>query len=194
MARVQMPQSSFSGKLQKTLPKPPIKRRNIEKRSREYLTPSEVKLLIDTARVTGRYGGRDSLLILMAYRHAFRVGEIVDLKWDQVDFDNAKLHVNRLKNGDSSVHYLEGDELRFLRKLKRQRESAFVFCSERNGPLTTNAVHKLVSRTGAVAGFEFPVHPHMLRHAKGYQLASKGIDPSLFRAQEYSAHGHVHEA
>jgi type 1 fimbriae regulatory protein FimE len=184
-----MPQSSFSGKLQKPLPRPPIKRKNIEKRSREYLTPSEVKLLIETARSIGRYGARDSLLILMAYRHAFRVGEIVDLKWDQVDLDNAKLHVNRLKNGDPSVHYLEGDELRALRKLRRQHESAFVFCSERDGPLTTNAVHKLISRTGLAAGIEFPVHPHMLRHAKGYQLASKGVDTRAIQA--YFGHKNI---
>lgn len=65
----------------------------------------------------------------MAYRHAFRVGELVDLKWDQVDLDNAKLHVNRLKNGDASVHFLEGDEIRALRKLHRAYpDSGFVFC------------------------------------------------------------------
>jgi len=184
-----MPQSSFSGKLQKPLPRPPVKRRNIEKRSREYLTPTEVKLLIEAARTIGRYGNRDSLLILMAYRHAFRVGEIVDLKWDQVDLDNARLHVNRLKNGDSSVHFLEGDELRALRKLRRQYESAFVFCSERNGPLTTNAVHKLVAKVGVAAGLEFPAHPHMLRHAKGYQLASKGIDTRAIQA--YFGHKNI---
>ena len=33
--------------------------------------------------------------ILMMFRHALRVGELVDLKWDQLDLDNAKFHVNR---------------------------------------------------------------------------------------------------
>jgi len=182
-------QQSFSGKLQNRRSAPPIKAKNADRRSREYLTPKEVKLLIETARENSRYPLRDSLLILMAYRHAFRVGEIVDLRWDQVDLEQGKLHVNRLKNGDASVHFLEGEEIRALRKLQRLRESAFVFCSERQGPMTTNAVYKLVAKVGRTAGLEFPIHPHMLRHAKGYQLASQGVDTRAI--QSYFGHKNI---
>src|SRR5437016_6041227 len=84
--------------------------------------------MIETAKKTSRYPLRDRLLVLMAYRHAFRVGEIVDLKWDQVDLERGKLHVNRLKNGDASVHFLEGEEIRAPRNLQRLQESTFVFC------------------------------------------------------------------
>lgn len=94
----------------------------------------------------------------MTYRHGFRVGEVIDLKWDQIDLDHAKLHVNRMKNGESSVHFLEGDEIRALRKLKRvEPESAFVFYSERQGPLSSNAVYKIVSRAGSEAGLDLSV-------------------------------------
>lgn len=183
-------QDPFSGKSQKQPIIPPIKCRNIEKRSREYLTAPEVKMLVDAAKSVGRHGARDALLILMTYRHALRVGEVVDLKWDQLDLDNAKFHVNRLKNGDPSVHFLEGDEIRALRKLRRAcPESAFVFCSERQGPLSLNAVHKLVVRAGKLANLELSVHPHMLRHGKGYQLASKGVDTRAIQA--YFGHKNI---
>ena len=33
-----------------------------------------------------RYGHRDATMILVAYRHGLRVSELVDLRWDQVDF------------------------------------------------------------------------------------------------------------
>jgi type 1 fimbriae regulatory protein FimB/type 1 fimbriae regulatory protein FimE len=126
----------------------------------------------------------------MTYRHALRVGEVVDLKWDQVDLNSAKVHVNRLKNGDPSVHFLEGDEIRALRKLRRAyADSAFVFCSERQGPLSSNAVHKIVVRAGTEAGLELSVHPHMLRHGKGFQLASKGIDTRAIQA--YLGHKNI---
>lgn len=172
----------------KTLP--PTKSKNIEKRSREYLTPEEVKALIDSARTLGRHCARDGLMILLTYRHALRVGELVDLKWDQFDLDNAKFHVNRLKNGDASVHYLEGDEIRALRKHRRAYpNSAFVFCSERKGPLSVNAVHKIVVRAGQDAEIELSVHAHMLRHGKGYQLASKGIDTRAIQA--YLGHKNI---
>jgi integrase len=37
------------------------------------------------------------------------VTEFVDLRWSQVDLDNARLHVRRVKNGVLSVHPLKGD-------------------------------------------------------------------------------------
>lgn len=185
-----MRQPPFSGKSKrKKKSLPPTKPRNIDQRSREYLTPQEVKKLIAAAKETSRYASRDALLILMTYRHALRVSEVIDLKWDQVDLDRARLHVNRLKNGDPSVHQLEGEEVRALRKLKRNWDSPFVFCSERQSPLTASAVYKLVSRVGREAGLEFPIHPHMLRHAKGFQLASKGVDTRAIQA--YFGHKNI---
>jgi len=112
------------------------------------------------------------------------------LKWDQLDLDRARLHVNRLKNGDPSVHYLEGDEIRALRKLRRDyADSQFVFTSERQGPLSPNAVHKIVDRAGIEAGLQLSVHPHMLRHGKGYQLASEGVDTRAIQA--YMGHKNI---
>jgi len=180
-------QPSISDKLTKK--SPPKKTPNRDKRSREYLTPPEVRSLIKAAK-DGRWGSRDSSLILIAYRHALRVSELVDLKWDQIKLDEGNIHVNRAKRGDPSVHYLEGDEIRALRALRRENpDSPFVFCSERKGPMTTRAAFHVVARAGEKAGIEFSVHPHMLRHAKGYQLASKGIDTRAIQA--YLGHRNI---
>ncbi len=50
-------------------------------------------------------------------------------------------------------------------------------------------MHKIIARAGVEAGIEFPVHPHMLRHAKGYQLASHGIDTIAIQA--YLGHKNI---
>ena len=56
-------------------------------------------------------------MILLAFRHGLRAAEIVDLRWDQVDLGrNACLHVRRVKNGMPSVHPLQGDEMRALKR------------------------------------------------------------------------------
>ena len=99
---------------------PPKRACNVEVRPREYLTPKEVEKLIKAARARVRYGARDGLAVLMAYRHGLRAGELAGLRWDQVDFDHGLLHVRRLKNGMPSVHPLSGDELRALRALRRE--------------------------------------------------------------------------
>ena len=186
-------QPSFSVKLKVQVEKPagpPAKLPNLAKRSREYLTVSEVNKLIKTAKRLGRNGERDGLMILVMYRHALRVSELVDLRWDQMDLNRGRMHVNRLKNGDPSVHYLEGEEIRALRKHRRNyTDTDFVFVSERLGPLSPNAVHKMVARAGIEAGLELSVHPHMLRHGKGYQLASEGVDTRAIQA--YMGHKNI---
>ncbi|GAG97932.1 unnamed protein product, partial [marine sediment metagenome] len=126
-------------------------------------------------------------LILTMFRHGLRVSEAVDLKWDQVDFKASSIHINRLKNGKPATHYLEGDEMRALRRLRREyANSPFIFVTERSGPLTRSTVNKLLTRSGIKAEIEFPVHPHMLRHACGYYLANKGIDTRTI--QDYLGH------
>jgi len=100
----------------------PRRRENADLRTREYLTPDEVEMLIEAVK-GNRYGHRDATMILMAYRHGLRAAELVDLSWSQVDLDNARLHVRRVKNGVPSVHPLKGDEMRALRRIKREADN-----------------------------------------------------------------------
>jgi integrase len=168
----------------------PLRRPNAELRTREYLTDAEVERLTDAAK-DNRYGHRDATMILMGYRHGFRPVELVDLRWDQIDFDRATLAVRRAKRGSPSTHPIQGDELRALRKLQREQEpkSPFVFTSERGSRFTTAGFARLVERAGAVAGLGFKAHPHMLRHACGFALANKGHDTRALQA--YLGHKNI---
>ena len=170
--------------------RPPRRRPNAEVRAREYLTDAEVDRLI-VAAGANRYGHRDATMILIAYRHGLRASELVGIRWDSVDFAHGRLHVNRAKSGSPSVHPLSGRELRSLRRLRREQEpdSPFIFTSERAAPFTPAGFRKLVARLGVAAKFDFPVHPHMLRHACGYQLANKGVDTRSLQA--YLGHKNI---
>ena len=129
-------------------------------------------------------------MIQIAYRHALRVSELTALRWDQVDLAQGLLHVRRRKNGNPSTHPLHGPELRALRRIQRDYpESPYIFTGERKGPLTDFTVRKMVARAGIAAGLEFPVHPHMLRHAAGYKLANDGQDTRAI--QHYLGHKNI---
>ena len=88
--------------------------KNADYRQREYLTEGEIDSLLATSG-NSRNPVRDRLLILVAFRHALRVSELVDLRWQQIDLDAATVHIRRAKNGTSGIHGLQGDELRLLR-------------------------------------------------------------------------------
>ena len=159
-------------------------------RTREYLTPAEVDKLMKAVK-DNRWGHRNSTMVLVAYRHGLRASELVDLRWDQIDFDGALLHVRRVKQGTPATHPIRGDELRALRRLAREQEprSPFVFTSEREAPFTTAGFARLVERAGASAGLGFKAHPHMLRHACGFALANKGHDTRALQA--YLGHKNI---
>jgi len=179
-----MPQRSFSAK------SPPKNCRNRERRAREYLTPTEVDHLIRTARQRGRYGHRDATLLLLMYRHGLRVADAVHLRWELLDLKPAVLHVQRVKHGVAAVHPLRGAELRALRQLQQTHAGmAYLFVSERGGPLTTRAVHHIVAQAGIAAGLRFPIHPHILRHACEFYLANNGVDTRAL--QRYLGHRNI---
>jgi type 1 fimbriae regulatory protein FimB/type 1 fimbriae regulatory protein FimE len=51
-----------------------------------------------------------------------------------------------------------------------------------SAPFTNRGWRKMVARLGVAAGFDFPVHPHMLRHACGFKLANDGVDTRSLQA------------
>lgn len=89
-----------------------------------------------------------------------------------------------------SVHPIGGEEIRALRRVKREgQQSRYVFNTERGGAMTAAGFRKMLARTGEASGLPFPVHPHMLRHAAGYTLANKGVDTRAL--QHYLGHKNI---
>jgi integrase len=167
----------------------PRRRKNSDLRSREYLTGHEIEALMAAAR-QNRDGHRDATMILTAFRHGLRASETVDLRWEQVEFDRAVVHVRRSKGGTPSVHPLSGAEMRALRRLQRESgASPFVFVSERGAPFTTAGFARMVERAAKSASLGLKVHPHMLRHACGYALANAGHDTRALQA--YLGHKNI---
>ena len=84
-----------------------------------------------------------------------------------------------------------GPELRARRRLRRDYpgSAAYVFTTERGGPLTDSGVRKIVARAGTAAALPFPIHPHMLRHACGFKLANDGQDTRS--VQGYLGHRNI---
>jgi type 1 fimbriae regulatory protein FimB/type 1 fimbriae regulatory protein FimE len=160
----------------------PRRRPNAELRTREHLTDREVARLIEAAK-QNRYGHRDATMVLLAYRHGLRASELCDLRWDQLDFNRAVLHVRRVKQGTPATHPLTGLEMRALRKLQRESAaSPFVFISERGAPFSTAGFARMLERAADAGGLEIKAHPHMLRHACGFKLANDGVDTRALQA------------
>jgi type 1 fimbriae regulatory protein FimB/type 1 fimbriae regulatory protein FimE len=135
-----------------------------------------VETLIAAAK-TNRYGLRDGLAILLAYRHGLRSSELVALQWSDVDLTHGRLHVRRAKGGLASTHPIGASELCGLRKLQRETGTGrYLFVNERGSPWDMAGFQRMVARTAKKVGFPFAVSSHALRHACGCKLANDGID------------------
>jgi integrase len=183
-------QRSFSAKLSQKRSNLPPKRKKRSPLVREYLRPDEIEAMIKAARKSARHSARDAAIILIMFRHGLRTAELVALKWQQVDLKAGYIDVLRAKRGNNAKHPLRGPELRALREVQREYpNSPYVFVSERRAPLSTRSIRAIVAKIGKLAKLTFTPHPHQLRHACGYYLASQGHDTRAI--QDYLGHKHI---
>src|ERR1041384_113934 len=149
--------------------KPPSRMRNADRRPREHLSRDEVMVLIKVARAN-RQGARDAAAIWIAFNHGLRVSELCDLRWNDIAWSERRMMVRRLKGSQSGEHPLTEADKRFLGPLrvKGLRPADRVF------GLEPAAFRKMLYR------LELPddlaalrVHPHMLRHACGFDLVGR---------------------
>lgn len=162
-------------------------------RPREYLYAHEVELLCKGAKTGGHEGARDHALIHFAYAHGLRCSEIINLKWSHVDFANRTFSVHRLKHGKPSLHQLSAKDLKLLKKWQRRQRtvyggSVYVFTSQTGCPLSRRGVYGVVQRAGERARFPWRVHPHMLRHSRGFALANSERGIPLHQIAHFMGH------
>lgn len=163
---------------------PPRRPPNKLVRSREYLTLEEINALRSAARSTGRHTVRDEALIVVAYRHALRVNELVGLRWTDIDLVNRTIHINRSKREAEQTHCLADDEIELLQQLPRTNE--YVFATEVGTQMSRRTAYDKIQRAGKLANLSIKAHPHMLRHTRGYLLANRGTPTRDI--QDYMGH------
>ncbi len=132
------------------------------------------------------------------YRHGLRASELTDLRWDQVEFSSATLHVRRVKQGTPSTHPILGDELRALAQASARTRSQVAL---RVHVRTRHAVHhggvcahgRARRCRGRIWLQGSPAHAATrLRLRAGQQGSRHPRAASLPGPQEHSAHGQVH--
>ena len=129
-------------------------------------------------------------MILVGYTHGLRISELVNLRWNQINFDSGRNAVKRLKGSVEGVQPLRGRAIRALKALKRSQPigSQFVFLSYQGSPMTRQASDKMLRAAGTKAGIP-DVHTYLLRHGCGCRLVNMGLDTLSLAA--YLGHANV---
>jgi integrase len=161
--------------------------------SRPALSPTEI-----AARA--REDGQDGELVRVATYAGLRRGELVALRWRDVDFVGRKITVRRALSGETEVRSTKSRRARqvplpaqaaeALERLCRREEFTgaddYVFASRVGRRLDPSALRRRFERARDAAGLE-PLRFHDLRHTYGSLLVAGGIDlPSVKAAMGHS--------
>lgn len=169
-----------------------IARKRLEQKTRRALTPEEVQALLDNS------SGELHLMILLGVSTGLRLGDILNLTWDQLDLDRRLLTIHRTRKTGAPVCLPIVDDL--FAALKAQREAT-------DGPFVLPEQHARASKSSSPsvicqsfrwlfkrAGIKSqqdggqgnkrmaPLATfHSLRHTFVSRLITRGVNPAIVR-------------
>jgi integrase/recombinase XerD len=165
-----------------------IPSKRYERRLIEFLTAEEIDALLAAPDQATWIGRRDRALLMMAIQTGLRVSELIGLRRDDVVLGTGA-HVRcEGKGRKERCTPLGQDVVAVLAAWFREcpaEPAAPAFPSSRGGPLSRDAVERLVARQQRSAEDRCPslkrkrVTPHVLRHTAAMQLLRHGIDRSV---------------
>lgn len=174
-------------------PKP---RKDEEIREREAFSEAEVRYIIQCA---DQEPLRWKAMIIFALDSGCRRGEIVGLKWEDIDFRTGKVTISRNaqytagkgsytttpKNGKNRSFGLNAKALEVLNEWRREQlkglialglpRTGFVFADENGEMMNPQAPTSYFTRFGKRYGIEH-INPHKLRHTMATLMIANGAD------------------
>jgi len=151
-----------------------------------YLSLQEIDTLLKACQETTAHLWA---VVMLALQAGMRRGELLALKWADVDYRANMLHVRQSKSGKSRAIPLNEQALEALRacvtvqRLVEAHESPYVFCKASGEPFVN--IKRSFMRACRVAGikqFRF----HDLRHTFASHLAIRGV--SLYKISQLLGH------
>jgi len=163
-----------------------IKTPKIKRNVPEVLSKEEVKALINACR-----SDKSRLLIELLYSSGLRVSECLNLRVEDIDFDEKICVVKQGKGKKDRITVLSENLAQSLKAfLKKQGfSSGIIFKNKHGKSLSVRNAQKIVSRAARRAGIDKRVTPHKLRHSFATHLLDSGV--SIRVIQELLGHSNL---
>ncbi len=135
----------------------------------EVLTKEEVKHLIEMSQTK-----KSKLILSLLYSSGLRVSELVNLKPQDINFEENVGWVRKGKGSKDRIFILSDSLSSNLKSFLSKRNNSYLF-SEKT-PLTTRNIQKIVKNARIKSGISKKVTPHTLRHSFATHLLESGND------------------
>lgn len=158
----------FEKVLRQKIELPPIKR---NKTIPDILTLEEIKNLIGSANNV-----KHRLIIKVLYGTGLRISEIVNLKKENINFEENLIKVNLGKGKKDRFVKIPSSIKEELINYSKTFESKYLFPSNRNKKITKATIQAILRNSAKRAGIKKRVYPHLLRHSFATHLLEQGTD------------------
>lgn len=142
----------------------------------EVLSKEEVKKLIESTDTE-----KSRLIVSLLYSAGLRVSELVNLKVNDVNFNEKTGWVRRGKGSKDRLFVLSENLCKDLQEyIARKEYKNYIFSKEK--ALTTRNIQKIIKGSKSRAGIDKKVTPHTLRHSFATHLLEQGTDIRMIQA------------
>jgi len=139
-----------------------------EKKLPVVLSKKEIeKMIILTTNLKHR------LVIVLLYSAGLRVSELINLKFEDIDFYRNLIHIKKGKGSKDRITLLSKKTKSFLRDYGLGQGLIF---NSKARKYSIRAVESIIKKTAKKAGIIKNVTPHILRHSFATHLLENGVD------------------
>tara|TARA_Y100000310_G_C20694211_1_gene824334 strand:- start:693 stop:1532 length:840 start_codon:yes stop_codon:yes gene_type:complete len=162
-----------------------IKRPKKEKKIPTVLSKDEIKKLFNVLN-----SKKSKLMVSMIYACGFRVSELINLKLENLQFDEKIGHIRQAKGRKDRIFNIPNFLFNSLKKQaekQKNKEREYLFTNLSTGKkLSSRNLQKIVSSAARRANIQKQVSPHTLRHSFATHLLENGVD--IRKIQELLGH------
>lgn len=162
----------------------------------DFFSEKEIdSLLTANEKRTDKLKDRDQALLMLMFASGLRASEVVNLTFNQVDFDNRIMKVSGKGNKDRLVPFTNSAKeamlnyINGLRKDLLKEDTKYIFLNSQGNKMTVRGLEYILDEIEAKTGLYGKIHPHMLRHSFATKMLNRGAD--LRTIQELLGHSSI---
>ena len=163
-----------------------------EKKLPRFFEYSELEELFNVPDLRKKTGQRDRLILELLYATGVRVGELVNIKVNDIDDGEQVIKILGKGNKERYVRYGDyaSEYLNLYLKdgylLLNRTNSPYLFINDRGGVLTERGVRYILDKLIEKTSIDKKISPHMIRHSFATHLLNNGC--SLLTVQKLLGH------
>ncbi len=118
---------------------------------------------------------KHKLALTLLYYGGLRLSEVINLRWADIDFERALIHIKAAKGGKDRVVFLHEKIKNMLMAIKTNKDELLLI-SERGNKYSKRTIQLIVKNAANKSGIKKKISPHALRHSFATHLLEAGAD------------------